>query len=55
LPLRADGERYGAPSNFVFDTQAGVIAHKDRIFARAADTNNSIAHRPPTAFRESSA
>jgi hypothetical protein len=37
-----DGQRNGAPDSFVFDTQAGVIAHKDRIFARAADTNNSM-------------
>jgi uncharacterized membrane protein len=37
-----DGQRNGAPDSFVFDTQAEIVAHKDRIFARAADTNNSM-------------
>jgi hypothetical protein len=37
-----DGQRNGAPDDFVFATHAEVIAHKDRIFARAADTNNSM-------------
>lgn len=37
-----DGQRNGAPDDFVFDTHADVIAHADRIFARAADTNDSM-------------
>jgi hypothetical protein len=37
-----DGQRNGAPDDFVFTTHADVIAHKDRIFARAADTNDSM-------------
>jgi hypothetical protein len=43
-----DGERNGAPDDFVFATQADVIAHADRIFARAADTNDSMPPGPDT-------
>lgn len=41
-----DGERNGAPDDYVFDTHAGVLAHRDRIFVRAADTNNSMPTGP---------
>ena len=41
-----DGQRYGAPADFVFDTRAEIIAHEDRIFARAADTNDSMPPGP---------
>jgi hypothetical protein len=41
-----NGDRNGAPDDFVFDTQAEVIAHKDRIFARSADTNDSMPPGP---------
>lgn len=43
-----DGQRNGAPDNFVFDTHADVQAHAARIFARAADTNNSMPTGPDT-------
>ncbi len=41
-----DGARNGAPDAYVFATQADVIEYKDRIFARAADTNNSMPPGP---------
>lgn len=41
-----NGERNGAPDDFVFDTHADVIAHKDRIFARSAATNDSMPPGP---------
>jgi hypothetical protein len=43
-----EGQRSGAPADFVFDTLADVRAHKDRIFARAADTNDSMPTYPAT-------
>ncbi len=43
-----DGQRNGAPDDDVFATQAEVIAHKARIFARAADTNDSMPIGPDT-------
>ncbi len=43
-----NGERSGAPDDFVFATHADVIAHKDRIFARSADTNDSMPPGPDT-------
>ena len=50
-----DGQRAGAPNDYVFDTQAEIIAHKDRIFARAADTNDSMPPGPNMPSRRSSA
>jgi hypothetical protein len=50
-----DGQRNGAPDDFRFDTQADVIAHKDRIFARSAATNDSMPpgpDPPPLAQRD---
>jgi uncharacterized membrane protein len=41
-----DGQRNGAPDDVTFTTQADVLAHKDRIFARAADTNDSMPTGP---------
>jgi hypothetical protein len=41
-----DGDRNGAPDDFVFDTQAEVQADAARIFARAADTNDSMPPGP---------
>jgi hypothetical protein len=43
-----NGQRNGAPDDDVFATQAEVIAHKARIFARAADTNDSMPIGPNT-------
>jgi uncharacterized membrane protein len=39
-------ERNGAPSNYIFDTHDQVIAHRDRIFARAAGDNDSMPPGP---------
>jgi uncharacterized membrane protein len=43
-----DGQRSGAPDDVRFDTHAEVIQWKDRIFARAADTNDSMPPGPDT-------
>ena len=39
-------ERNGAPPSYVFDTHDQVIAHEDRIFARAAGDNDSMPPGP---------
>lgn len=44
----ADGDRYGAPDGYDFSTHAGVVAYKDRVFIRAADTNDSMPPGPDT-------
>ncbi len=41
-----NGERNGAPDDYVFATHADVIADKDRIFANAADTNDAMPPGP---------
>jgi len=41
-----EGDRNGAPGNFVFDTAEQVRAHKERIFVRAADSNDSMPPGP---------
>ena len=43
-----DGQRNGAPDSDVFATHAEVVAHAARIFARAADTNDSMPTGPDT-------
>lgn len=48
-------KRKGAPENYVFDTLAEIKEHKDRIFARAAGTNDSMPpgpDDPPLAERQ---
>ncbi len=47
--------RQGAPEDIVLDTHERVIAHKDRIFARAAADNDSMPpgpDDPPRAERD---
>lgn len=38
--------RQGAPENYVFDTRDEIVEHRDRIFARAAGTNDSMPPGP---------
>jgi uncharacterized membrane protein len=38
----SSANRNGAPPDVTFDTQAQIIAWKDRIYARAADDNTSM-------------
>jgi hypothetical protein len=39
-------DRLGAPGEFIFDTQAQVIRHKDRIFVRSAADNVTMPPGP---------
>lgn len=39
-------DRAGAPGEFIFDTQAQTQKHAARIFARSADTNDSMPPGP---------
>lgn len=39
-------DRRGAPAAYVFDTEAEVLAHADRIYARAAGENDSMPPGP---------
>jgi hypothetical protein len=51
----AIGDRYGAPDTFAFDTIEEIRGHKDRIFIRSADTNDSMPpgpDDPPLAERQ---
>ena len=41
-----DGQRNGAPDDYVFDTRAEIIASKDQIFINAADTNDAMPPGP---------
>jgi uncharacterized membrane protein len=41
-----NGQRNGAPDDYVFDTQAEIVSHADRIFALAADTNTGMPPGP---------
>jgi hypothetical protein len=48
-------DRQGAPGEFIFDNVEQIRAHRDRIFARAAGTNDSMPPGPvdpPLAERE---
>jgi uncharacterized membrane protein len=48
-------DRQGAPGAYVFDSQAQVVAHAERVFARAAGDNVSMPpgpDDPPDAERE---
>ncbi len=50
-----NGERNGAPDDFSFETLDEIHEHKDRIFVRAADANDSMPpgpDDPPLADRE---
>jgi uncharacterized membrane protein len=38
--------RQGAPENYVFNTRAQILEHKDRIFARSAGSNDSMPPGP---------
>jgi uncharacterized membrane protein len=40
------GSRQGAPENYVFETRDEIVEHKDRIFVRAAGTNDSMPPGP---------
>lgn len=42
----AASDRHGAPGAYVFDTEAEVLAHADRIYARAAGENDSMPPGP---------
>jgi uncharacterized membrane protein len=44
--------RQGAPDNYVFDTRAQILEHKDRIFARSAGPNDSMPPGPDDPPRE---
>lgn len=39
-------DRHGAPDAYTFDTEAEVRAHAERIYARAADENDSMPPGP---------
>lgn len=39
-------DRAGAPGEFIFDTQTQIQKHAGRIFARSADTNDSMPPGP---------
>jgi mono/diheme cytochrome c family protein len=39
-------DRQGAPENYVFNTRAEILEHKDRIFAESAGPNNSMPPGP---------
>lgn len=41
-----DGARNGAPDNYVFETRDEIVAHKERIFVRAAGQNSSMPPGP---------
>ena len=41
-----DGQRNGAPDNYVFGTREAVVALKDRIFANSAATNDAMPPGP---------
>jgi mono/diheme cytochrome c family protein len=43
-----DGDRNGAPDDYVFATQADIEAHAAQIFLDAADTNDSMPPGPDT-------
>lgn len=48
-------DRHGAPGEFIFDTDAEVQLHRDRIFVRAAASNDSMPpgpNDPPSALRD---
>ncbi len=38
--------RQGAPENYVFDTRAQILEHRERIFERSAGTNDSMPPGP---------
>lgn len=48
-------DRLGAPGDFIFDTQEQVVRHKERIYIRAAGSNDSMPpgpDDPPRAERD---